>query len=161
MEGGQERQSRYVLSSLGVRTGLMETGVGNLGSVEELLFAHTDMLAAPVILALKLVVKDNVKTVGVAFADTSLREMGVSEFVDNDLFSNTEVSRPSSSIRGMGADDMVLQALLIQLGVKEVLLMTDEKGTDYDLNKVRSLVERCNIVITDRKRGQSIVFECV
>lgn len=72
----------------------MERVVGNLGSVEELLFAHTDMLAAPVILALKLVVKDNVKTVGVAFADTSLREMGVSEFVDNDLFSNTEVRLP-------------------------------------------------------------------
>lgn len=64
---------------------------GNLGSVEELLFSHTDMLAAPVILALKLVVKENIKTVGVAFADTSMQEMGVSEFVDNDLFSNTEV----------------------------------------------------------------------
>lgn len=50
------------------------------------------MLAAPVILALKLSVKDNVKTVGVAFADTSRQDMGVSEFVDNDLFSNTEVS---------------------------------------------------------------------
>lgn len=70
---------------------------GNLGSVEELLFAHTDMLAAPVILALKLAVKDGVKTVGVAFADTSRQDMGVSEFVDNDLFSNTEVSRSSPS----------------------------------------------------------------
>lgn len=50
------------------------------------------MLAAPVILALKLVVGEGgVKTVGFAFADTSLQEMGVSEFVDNDLFSNTEV----------------------------------------------------------------------
>lgn len=65
---------------------------GNLGDVEELLFANTDMLAAPVILALKLVIKDGVKTVGVAFADTSMQELGVSEFVDNDLFSNTEVS---------------------------------------------------------------------
>ena len=64
---------------------------GNLAQVEELLFAHTDMLAAPVILALKVAIKDGVKTVGVAFADTSMREMGVSEFVDNELFSNTEV----------------------------------------------------------------------
>jgi DNA mismatch repair protein MSH2 len=63
-----------------------------LGSVEELLFAHTDMLAAPVILALKCQVKEGVKTIGVAFADTSMQEMGVAEFVDNDLFSNTEVS---------------------------------------------------------------------
>ena len=31
------------------------------------------------------------KSVGVAFADTSVREIGVSEFVDSDLFSNVEV----------------------------------------------------------------------
>lgn len=65
---------------------------GNLGPVEELLFANSDMLQAPVILALFLRVKDNTKTVGVAFADTSVHEMGVAEFEDNDLFSNTEVS---------------------------------------------------------------------
>lgn len=67
---------------------------GNLDPVEELLFAHSDMLQAPVILALSVRVKEQVKTVGVAFADTSIHEMGVSEFVDNDLFSNTEVSGP-------------------------------------------------------------------
>ena len=32
------------------------------------------------------------KLVGVAFADTSARMIGVSEFVDNDLFSNIEAS---------------------------------------------------------------------
>ena len=40
---------------------------------------------------MRVQVKDGVKTVGVAYADTSAREMGVAEFVDNDLFSNTEV----------------------------------------------------------------------
>lgn len=35
--------------------------------------------------------KSNNKAVGVAFADTSVRELGVADFVDNDLFSNTEV----------------------------------------------------------------------
>ncbi len=35
--------------------------------------------------------KANNKAVGVAFADTSIRELGVADFVDNDLFSNTEV----------------------------------------------------------------------
>lgn len=137
---------------------------GNLGSVEELLFAHTDMLAAPVILALKLSVKENIKTVGVAFADTSRQDMGVSEFVDNDLFSNTEVSsrqrRASQRFRASEWGvltciiSLATQALLIQLGVKEVLLPADEKNADYDLRKIRTLVERCNIVITDRKRSE-------
>lgn len=35
--------------------------------------------------------KDKSKAVGVAFADTSERTLGVADFVDNDLFSNTEV----------------------------------------------------------------------
>jgi DNA mismatch repair protein MSH2 len=35
--------------------------------------------------------KTKLKTVGVAFADTSIRQLGVADFIDNDLFSNTEV----------------------------------------------------------------------
>jgi DNA mismatch repair protein MSH2 len=35
--------------------------------------------------------KAKAKAVGIAFADTSIRELGVADFVDNDLFSNTEV----------------------------------------------------------------------
>lgn len=31
------------------------------------------------------------KNVGVAFADTNSRELGVADFVDNELFSNLEV----------------------------------------------------------------------
>lgn len=32
------------------------------------------------------------KTVGIAFADSNARELGVADFADNELFSNTEVS---------------------------------------------------------------------
>ena len=35
--------------------------------------------------------KAKAKTVGIAFADTSLRQFGVADFVDNDAFSNIEV----------------------------------------------------------------------
>ncbi|TKA53604.1 hypothetical protein B0A53_03895 [Rhodotorula sp. CCFEE 5036] len=108
---------------------------GNLTAVENLLFTNTDLLAAPVIVALKLQVKDSVKTVGVAFADTSMQEMGVSEFVDNELFSNTE-------------------ALLIQLGAKECLVVDQDKALEYDLGKIKSLMERCGIVITERKKSE-------
>ncbi|GAA5832087.1 hypothetical protein JCM11251_002814 [Rhodosporidiobolus azoricus] len=110
---------------------------GNLSAVEDLLFTHTDLLAAPLLLALKLQVKDNVKTVGIAFADTSLQEMGVSEYIDTDLFSNTE-------------------SLLIQLGVKEVLIAAEDKAHEYDLAKLKTLIERCNIVITERKKNEFV-----
>ncbi|BGP27056.1 DNA mismatch repair protein MSH2 [Rhodotorula toruloides] len=109
---------------------------GNLGPVEDLLFTYTDLLASPVLVAIRLQVKDNVKTIGVAFADTSMQELGASEYVDNELFSNTE-------------------ALLIQLGAKECLVIEQDKAHEYDLNKLKALIERCGIVTTERKKSKS------
>ena len=53
------------------------------------------------------------------------------------------------------------QSLLIQLGVKECLLQSDEKKKDagddqkkdMDLAKLAQILERCNIVHTVRKAG--------
>jgi len=76
-----------------------EASPGNLSQVEDLLFGAgsgsgggADLLANPMIMAIRL--KGNEKEgnrVGVAFADTSQFELGVSEFNDTDLYSNTEV----------------------------------------------------------------------
>lgn len=64
-------------------------------AVEDLLFVDTDLTTAPIVMAVKIATipgdKTKLKTVGIAFADTSVRELGVADFVDNDLFSNTEV----------------------------------------------------------------------
>ena len=70
---------------------------GNLQAVEDLLFANSDVLSAPIVVAIKIASssgsdKAKVKSVSIAYADTSVRELGVAEFADNDLFSNTEVS---------------------------------------------------------------------
>ncbi len=50
-----------------------------------------DLTTSPVVLAVKLQVKGDQKIIGVAFADASIREIGVSEFIDNDVYSNFEV----------------------------------------------------------------------
>lgn len=60
---------------------------------------NSDMTSAPIVMAIKIAAaaappgasQAKTKSVGIAFADTSLRELGVADFVDNDLFSNTEV----------------------------------------------------------------------
>ncbi len=63
-----------------------------------MLFGSVDIMSAPVVMAIKVAptsgtsANARTKTVGVAFADTSTRELGVADFVDNDCFSNTEVS---------------------------------------------------------------------
>ena len=66
-----------------------------------MLFGSVDIMSAPIVMAIKVTptpvvpgasVNARTKTVGIAFADTSTRELGVADFVDNDCFSNTEVN---------------------------------------------------------------------
>jgi DNA mismatch repair protein MSH2 len=75
---------------------MLQASPGNLQQVEDLLFVNSDILSAPIVMAIKLASapsggKTKLKTVGVAFADTSVRKLGVADFIDNELFSNTEV----------------------------------------------------------------------
>lgn len=41
--------------------------------------------------------------------------------------------------------------MLIQLGVKECIVQQDETGKEYELAKLTSLIDRCNVVVTERK----------
>ncbi|KAG0330295.1 MutS-like protein [Dissophora globulifera] len=107
---------------------------GNLQDVEDLLFAHTDMAASPIVMAVKIHTGGDHRTVGVCFADATVRELGIAEFIDNDLYSNFE-------------------SLVIQLGVKECLLQADEGNKDYELTKLRTILQHCDIVITERKKA--------
>ncbi|KAJ4481616.1 DNA mismatch repair protein [Lentinula edodes] len=138
-ESGQgKRVSKFVLDK--------EASPGNLQAVEDLLFVDTDLTIAPIVMAIKIAStasssgdKTKLKTVGIAFADTSVRELGVADFVDNDLFSNTE-------------------SLIIQLSVKEAILPTGTASgstdRDVDLNKLKAVLDRCGVVVTERKPSE-------
>jgi DNA mismatch repair protein MSH2 len=103
---------------------------GNLQDVEEELGGQID--AAPIILAVKVSARaSEARNVGVCFADASVRELGVSEFLDNDLYSNFE-------------------SLLIQLGVKECLMQVDKSDKDVELAKLRGIIDSCGIAISER-----------
>lgn len=104
---------------------------GNLQDVEDELGGAGEAEAAPMILAVKVQVKKEMREVGVCFADASVRELGVSEFLDNDAFSNFE-------------------SLLIQLGVRECLVVGDRGGKDVDVTKIRGIIESCGIAISER-----------
>lgn len=71
------------------------------------------------------------RNVGVCFADASVRELGVSEFLDNDSYSNFE-------------------SLLIQLGVKECLIQQDVSQKDVELKKLRSIADNCGCAVAER-----------
>ncbi|KAK0673709.1 putative DNA mismatch repair protein msh-2 [Cercophora samala] len=109
---------------------------GNLQDVEDELGGQFE--GAPVILAVKITAKASEgRTVGVCFADASVRELGVSEFLDNDLYSNFE-------------------SLVIQLGVKECLIQIDkaEKDKDPELAKLRQILDSCGIAVSERPAGE-------
>lgn len=53
----------------------------------------------------------------------------------------------------------IAQSLLIQLGVKECILPSDDKRADHELTKLRTLIQRCNIVVTERKPGTCIELD--
>ena len=106
---------------------------GNLQDVEDELGGQLD--SAPIILAVKISAKaSEARNVGICFADASVRELGVSEFLDNDLYSN-------------------LESLMIQLGVKECLVQADKKQADIELNKIRSIADHCGIAVSERAVG--------
>lgn len=87
------------------------------------------------ILAVKITAKaSEARSVGVCFADASVRELGVSEFLDNDLYSNFE-------------------ALLIQLGVRECLIQADKAEKDKrdpELTKLRQIIDNCGVAVSER-----------
>lgn len=60
----------------------------------------------------------------------------MSQFVDNELYSN-------------------LESLIIQLGVKECILYSSgAEEKDYEGLKIKSILSRCNVVATERKKGK-------
>ncbi|KAF7291906.1 DNA mismatch repair protein 2 [Mycena indigotica] len=133
-ESGQKKLVKFRLDK--------EASPGNLQAVEELLFgAGSDLLTPPVVMAIKLATSAASKTtaLGVAFADPTLRELGVADFVDNDLFSN-------------------LESLIIQLSIKEAIIPTGTKtGTtdrDLELNKLKAVLDRCGVVVTEKKPSE-------
>lgn len=113
---------------------------GNLQDVEDELGQFDN---APIILAVKLSARANeARVVGVCFADATVRELGVSEFLDNDLYSNFE-------------------ALLIQLGVRECILQADRPDSrvnkalrDPELAKLRQVIENCGIAVAERSSAE-------
>ncbi|CDH49315.1 dna mismatch repair protein [Lichtheimia corymbifera JMRC:FSU:9682] len=107
---------------------------GNLQDVEDFLFVDTNMTVSPVVMAAWIAASGDSKTVGVSFADASSKEIGVCQFIDNEIYSNFE-------------------SLVIQLGVKECIMVENPARKDYDVTKATGVLERCGVVVTERKRA--------
>ncbi|CAH2350962.1 DNA mismatch repair protein Msh2p [[Candida] railenensis] len=86
--------------------------------------------SSPIIASIKV---DGKNKIGVCFIDLSLNKISLTEFVDNDLFSN-------------------LESLVIQIGIKEVIVQsTSENSESSEANKLYQVLEKNDVVISSIK----------
>lgn len=113
---------------------LAKTGTpGQLGSFEDILFASNDMQDAPVVMAVQTTVRENERLVGMAFVNLTKRSMGLTEFLDDDQYTNVESS-------------------MIALGCKECII-PQETARSTDDERLKDVISRCNVLLTQVKRN--------
>ncbi|KAK0086849.1 hypothetical protein PV325_002411 [Microctonus aethiopoides] len=104
---------------------------GNLSEFEDLLFGNTEIVDSGLIMGIKLATDGKSKIVGLSCIDQISSIIYVSQFVDDESFSN-------------------LQALIITIAPKECLLSQNENSIEFQ--KMKEIIERNNIMITLRKK---------
>lgn len=105
---------------------------GNLTQFEDLLFANNEMVAGSGLIALQVKQIGKQKIIGIACIENNERLFSVSEFVDDDFYSE-------------------LEAVIVILGPKECILPSP-RDADYD--RIKILLERNNVVVTSKKRQE-------
>lgn len=96
---------------------------GKLGEFEDVLFGSADMADSPTVLAVMVASKESERRVGIAFMDLTRRTVGVTEFLDDDQFTN-------------------LEAAVVALGGKECVLPQEQGKLSPEAKRVRDVMSR-------------------
>ena len=112
--------------------------------------------SAAVFLAVFPLQRGGETTIGCAYVDTTLKSIGVCEFVDNEQLANFEsllvqVRGSWRNFRRATDDERISLRMRIQVGVRECCTIADDKN--YLIAKLTDLLKRCEIPIVAKKRS--------
>lgn len=98
-QAGRKNNARWLLGKT--------ASPGNISQLEDLLFTDSDMVSDAVSMAIKISMKEGSRIVGCAVVDVQSKIIQVSEFVEDENYGNTEVSRLEGS-DGAGQSELTL-----------------------------------------------------
>lgn len=114
---------------------LIKSGTpGKLGSFEEVLFASNEMQETPVVMAINVTIRENERCVGLAFVDMTKRQLGMTEFLDDDLYTS-------------------LESAMVALSCRECIVPQPTAAKSPDDRKLRDVMARCNVLVTEKKKS--------
>jgi DNA mismatch repair protein MSH2 len=87
----------------------------------------------PVVMAVHVVLCENERCVGLAFVDMTKRQLGMTEFLDDDQFTS-------------------LESAMVALGCRECVIPQSTVAKSPDDRKLRDVMARCNVLVTEKKK---------
>lgn len=87
----------------------------------------------PVVMAVHVVLRENERCVGLAFVDMTKRQLGMTEFLDDDQFTS-------------------LESAMVALGCRECVIPQSTVAKSPDDRKLRDVMARCNVLVTEKKK---------
>ena len=112
---------------------LKQGSPGNLESFEDTIFDNGgNVQDTPTAVCVQIMPDASGWRVGIAYCDNTLKSIGFCEFIDSDQLSG-------------------LEAALVRLGARECIAAEDKLRSPVEGAKLREVLERCEIVLTERK----------
>lgn len=84
------------------------------------------------VIAVHATIRDNERCVGLAFVDLTRRQLGMTEFLDDDQYTS-------------------LESAMVALGCRECVI-PQEVIKSPDGRKLRDVLARCNVLVSEKKK---------
>lgn len=86
-------------------------------------------------MAVNVLTRENERCVGIAFVDMTKRQLGMTEFLDDDLYTS-------------------LESAMVALSCRECVLPQSTSAKSPDDRKLRDVMARCNVLVTEKKKSE-------